>query len=104
MIISAFIVKSSDIILFRHCILLGIIMLCVIPISIHDDRKEMRGNLYTVMTLIGGLVLSIFSAIAASSWWIVLLYFVETTASVAVIKLLRYRHRKKYLKNSKKKI
>lgn len=54
----------------------GIVLLCMVPISCYDDRKEMRGATYAKLSCAAHLMLSLFAS-ALSSWWMMALYVAE---------------------------
>ena len=55
----------------RYLIMGGVAMLLMVPVSILDDRKEMRGMLYTLGCCIIHLAICVVLSVAFSFWWMV---------------------------------
>lgn len=80
---------------FRHGMLIGIVMLCMVPLSYFDDRKGMRGKLNVVATSIAHLGLSLWISYMYLSWWYMILYAVEVVISMSIVYIKHTRHKKK---------
>lgn len=66
-------------------IMLGIVMLCMVPISCFDKRKEMRGKFSATASCMIHFVLSIGIAYMYESWQIMILYAVEVVISMSFL-------------------
>lgn len=80
--------------LFGCFIVLGVVMLIMVPISLLDSRKEMRGPLYAVLTGIAHLVMCIFLSCEFSSWWMAV-YGAEAILCLCVIFFPEKQQRRK---------
>ena len=77
----------------KTSIMLGIVMLCMVPVSCFDKRKEMRGKFSATASFIIHFVLSIGIAYMYESWHIMILYAVEVMISMSF--LIKHIWRKK---------
>lgn len=84
-IISGICVDGSNGSFDKLSIMFGIVMLCMVPISFFDRRKEMCGKLSVIMGCIMHLVLSLGISCLYSSWWIMVLYAVEAVIYMIVV-------------------
>lgn len=80
---------------FRYGMLIGIVMLCMVPLSYFDDRKEMCGKLNVVATSIGLLGLSLWISYMYLSWWYMIPYAVKVVISMSIVYIKHTRHKKK---------
>lgn len=80
---------------FRYGMLIGIVMLCMVPLSYFDDRKEMCGIFNVVGTSIVHLGLSLWISYMYLSWWYMIPYAVEVVISMSVVYIRHTRHKKK---------
>lgn len=54
----------------RVCILIGVVLLWMAPLSFMDNRKEMKGNFATISAAIMHLCYCVVFSIVHSFWWI----------------------------------
>lgn len=93
-IISSIVEINSNNVDCKISIMLGIIMLCMVPISYFDKRKEMRGKLNVIMCCIMHFALSMGISYTYLSWWIMILYIVEVMISISIVLIKRIRYQK----------
>lgn len=79
---------------FKYGMILGILMLCMVPISYFDDREERRGKLYAVMGFIVHLGISIGISLMYLCWWNMILYAVEFVISMSIVYIKHTRYKK----------
>lgn len=72
---------------FYSSIMLGIVMLCMVPISYFDPRKENRDKSYAIVSCIIHFVLSLF--MSYTFWWIMVFYAVEVVISISIVFIIR---------------
>ena len=82
---------------YKVSIMLGIVMLCMIPVSWFDKRKEMRGKMYVVVCCVMHVMLSIWIAYFNSSWRIMILYAVEVIVYFGIVfyNIKTHRHKER---------
>lgn len=83
-----------------YAIIIGIIMLCMTPISILDRRSNMCGMLAVVCTCIIHLALSLAVSYVFSLWWIMGAYICEVALCFSII-FVRGRKFRKQVKKKK---
>ena len=83
-IASTFFTSASDYVYDKKAFFLGIVLLCMVPISLFDARKEMRGRFNAIVCCVIYFMLSIWAAYM-SSWWLLLLCAVETAIFMCFI-------------------
>ncbi len=76
--------ETIDAPLFGSFIILGVVMLVMVPISLLDSRKEMRGPFYLALMGIVHLVDCIFLSCEFSPWWMAV-YGAEAALCLCVI-------------------
>lgn len=84
---------------YEMSIMIGIIMLCMVPISYFDRRKEMCGKFSVTVSCIMHFALSIWTAYICLLGWIMILYAVEVLISMGII----FIKSRRYQKNNRKK-
>ncbi len=67
---------------FTHSVVIAVIMLCMIPVSLLDNRKEMRGKLNAIMCGVIHFVMSICISCIHSFWLFMVLYVLEFVVSL----------------------
>lgn len=74
-------IKVTDAPYPKYLIFVGITMLLMVPISILDNRRSMRGKFATILGCIMHLVICIMLSLILSFWWLaiciceIMLYF-----------------------------
>ena len=81
-------------------LILGIVMLCMIPISCYDNRDEMRGKLYMILCCIMHFALAVFVSFLYS-WYYMILFFFEALITLSVICI---QYRRNHTNGSKKRL
>lgn len=79
---------------YKMSIILGIVMLCMVPISYFDTRKEMRGKLNVIGCCVMHFALSLWISWLHLSWRTMILYAIEVAVAISVILLKRARNQK----------
>ena len=69
----------------KNSLFLGVVMLCMVPISYFDPRKEMRGKFSVIMSCIMHLVISIWISYVQWSWKIMAIYIIEVIMIMGII-------------------
>ena len=83
-IISAVCGNSPDDKFFKITILLGVVLLCRVPLAYFDTRREMQGKSYVVACMVIHLIFSLFAAYIFSFWWTMLFYAIEVPVSMGI--------------------
>ena len=77
-------------------ILFGIIMLCMVPISYIDKRKEMQGKFYAIACCLMHFLLSLLVSVFLL-WWVILLYIGEIIITFSIFIFQKRRKLKSYI-------
>ena len=69
-ILELYVFKTGNTAMGKYNIVMGILfMLCMVPASILDNRKEMRGTSATVSLIVGHIAVCILFSFIWSFWW-----------------------------------
>lgn len=83
----------------KAVIILGIVFVCMVPVSFFDRRKGMCGMLNVILTCIMHLLLSLAASCYYSIWWMMVVYAGEAVCAViAVLICVKMRHNRKIRK------
>jgi len=85
---------TQDAPLFGSFIVLGVVMLIMVPISLLDSRKEMRGPFYLALMGIVHLAVAILLSCEFSPWWMAV-YGAEVILCLCVISFPEKQQRRK---------
>lgn len=67
----AYFLKTTGEVFYKYLILFGVVMLIMVPVSILDNRRKMRGKLAAILGGIMHLAICLTLSLAFSFWWIV---------------------------------
>lgn len=84
-ILSCIIENNCNDVYCKNSLFLGVVMLCMVPISYFDQRKEMRGKFSVIMSCIMHLVISIWISYVQWSWKIMAIYIIEVIMIMGII-------------------
>ena len=79
---------------FISCIIIAIIMLCMVPVSLFDERKEMRGKFSAIVCGVMHFVISIFISYIHSFWSFMVLYVAEFIISMISVRVVMNKKHK----------
>lgn len=96
LIVSSILANNSNDVSYKLSIMLGIVMLCMVPISYFDPREDMRGKLNAIMSCIMHLVFSLCISYFYSSWRTLIVYAIEVLISMSIV-YLQHKQAKKTL-------
>jgi len=79
---------------FFSCIIIAITMFSMVLVSLFDERKEMRGKFNAIVCGIMHFCTSIFIAYVHSLWSLLILYLIEFTVSIIIIRVVTNKKHK----------